>query len=59
MCKSEIIIENVNTTMSMEDIPLFESVKTRINECIEGKVEALDIPIVIFNRKNTDLLTNQ
>lgn len=38
MSRSEIIIENVNETMSMEDMPLSQSDKERIQECIDGKV---------------------
>lgn len=38
MSRSDIIIENVNATMSMEDMPLSQSDKQRIQECIDGKV---------------------
>lgn len=38
MTRSDIIIENVNATMSMEDMPLSQSDKQRIKECIDGKV---------------------
>lgn len=38
MSQSEVIIENVNATMSMEDMPLSQSDKERIKECIDGKV---------------------
>lgn len=51
MSKSEIIIENVNATMSMEDMPLLESDRIRIQECIEGKVdfqEAINILILKY-----------
>jgi hypothetical protein len=42
MNTSEKIIENVNATMSMEDIPLLEEDKKRIQECIEGKIDFQD-----------------
>ena len=42
MSKTERIIENVNATMSMEDMPLLESDKKRMQECIEGKVDFQD-----------------
>lgn len=38
MNRSDIIIENVNATMSMEDMPLSQSDRQRIQECIDGKV---------------------
>ena len=37
MSNTERIIENVNATMAMDDIPLFSEDKDRIRECIEGK----------------------
>lgn len=41
--KTERIIENVNAaTMSMEDMPLLESDKKKMQECIEGKVDFQD-----------------
>ncbi len=39
MSKTERIIENVNATMSMEDMPLLESDRKRMQECIEGRVD--------------------
>ncbi len=39
MSKTERIIENVNATMSMEGMPLMETDKRRIQECVDGKVD--------------------
>ena len=38
MSNTERIIENVNATMTMEDMPLFNEDKDRIRECLEGNV---------------------
>lgn len=38
MSKVEQIIENVNATMSMENMPLIEADKKRLKECLEGKI---------------------
>lgn len=43
MNKTKKIIENVNATMSMEDMPLQEEDKVRITECIEGKVSFKEV----------------
>lgn len=42
MSNSERIIENVNATMSMENMPLLDSDKERMRECLEGKVDFED-----------------
>lgn len=39
MSNTERIIENVNATMSMENMPLLFSDKERMRECMEGKVD--------------------
>ena len=53
MSNSERIVENVNATMSMEDMPLLESDRIRIRECIEGKVDFQDaINALIRKYKN-------
>lgn len=38
MSENERIIANTNATMSMEDMPLMEEDRTRIQECLEGKM---------------------
>jgi hypothetical protein len=50
MNNSERIIENVNATMSMEDMPLLESDRKRIQECIEGKVDFQDAINVLIRK---------
>lgn len=50
MSKTERIIENVNATMSMEDMPLQEPDKKRLQECIEGKVD-FQVAINVLIRK--------
>lgn len=36
------IIDNINATMSMEDMPLLKEDKERIRACLEGKVSYED-----------------
>lgn len=52
MSNTERIIENVNATMAMEDMPLFSEDKDRIRECIEGKV-SFDAAIEMLLKKYT------
>ncbi|WP_286315998.1 antitoxin VbhA family protein [Romboutsia ilealis] len=42
MNKSDRIINNINATMSMEDMPLLKEDKERLRECLEGKVSYED-----------------
>lgn len=42
MDKNSRIIDNINATMSMEDIPLLKEDKERLRECLEGKVSYED-----------------
>lgn len=48
MSRSDIIIENVNATMSMEDIPLSQSDRQRIQECIDGKVSFQEVVTLLI-----------
>ncbi|WFR55642.1 hypothetical protein QA584_18775 [Anaerocolumna sp. AGMB13025] len=50
MSNSETIIENVNATMSMEDMPLLDSDKEHIRECLEGKVDFQDAINALINK---------
>ena len=42
MNKNERIIENVNATMSTEDMPLSQEDKERLRKCLEGKTSFQD-----------------
>jgi hypothetical protein len=42
MSDLERVIENVNATMSMENMPLLDSDRKRMQECLEGKVDFQD-----------------
>jgi hypothetical protein len=42
----EYIIENINFTMSMEDMPLTEKNRKQLKKCLEGK---MDIDKLIAN----------
>ena len=42
MNKNDRIINNINATMSMEDMPLLKEDKERLRECLEGKVSYED-----------------
>lgn len=42
MSKYDRIINNINATMSMEDMPLLKEDKERLRECLEGKVSYED-----------------
>lgn len=42
MKKNDRIINNINATMSMEDMPLLKEDKERLKECLEGKVSYED-----------------
>jgi len=56
MAPSEIIIENINATMSMEDMPLSQSDKERIKECIEGNVNFQEaVTLLIQNHLHKDV----
>lgn len=50
MNNSERIIENVNATMSMENMPLLDSDKKRMTECLEGKVNFDDAVNALINK---------
>ncbi len=50
MSNTERIIENVNATMAMEDMPLLSEDKDRIRECIEGNV-SFDTAIELLLKK--------
>lgn len=43
MSKNDRIIDNINATMSMEDIPLLEEDKERLRECLEDKASYEDM----------------
>lgn len=54
MTKNEKILENVNATMSMENLPLEQEDKERIMECLEGKQtfkSAIDLLINKYTQK--------
>ena len=38
MSKIDLILENVNATMEMENMPLTENNKAMIRNCLEGRV---------------------
>lgn len=42
MKKNDRIINNINATMSMEDMLLLKEDKERLRECLEGKVSYED-----------------
>lgn len=42
MSKNDRIINNINATMSMEDMTLLKEDKDRLRECLEGKVSYED-----------------
>ncbi len=42
MSKNDRIINNINATMSMEDMPLLKEDKDCLRECLEGKVSYED-----------------
>ena len=42
MSKNDRIINHINATMSMEDMPLLKEDKERLRECLEGKVSYED-----------------
>ena len=42
MSKNDRIINNINATMSMEEMPLLKEDKERLRECLEGKVSYED-----------------
>ncbi len=48
------IIENVNATMSMEDMLLSESDRKRMRECLDGKIAFQDaVNELIFKYQHT------
>lgn len=54
MSENERIIENVNATMAMEDMPLETEDRRRLEECLEGKVsfeEAINCLLKKYTRK--------
>lgn len=56
MSDLERIIENVNATMSMEDMPLMAVDKERIKKCLEGSIsfqDAVEILVAKYFRKQT------
>ena len=42
MSKNDRIINNINATMSMENMPLLKEDKERLRDCLEGKVSYED-----------------
>lgn len=38
MSETERILENVNATMSMENMPLNDEEKNLVKQCLEGKI---------------------
>lgn len=42
MNKNDRIINNINATMSMENMPLLKEDKERLRDCLEGKVSYED-----------------
>lgn len=42
MSKNDRIINNINATMSMENLPLLKEDKERLRDCLEGKVSYED-----------------
>lgn len=49
------IIENVNATMTMEDMPLLEIDRKRIKKCLEGKADFQDtIDKLILKHRNEE-----
>ncbi len=52
MSENDRIIENVNATMAMEDMPLQQEDRDRIRECLEGKV-AFEVAIDALIKKYT------
>lgn len=54
MSDFERIIENVNATMSMEDMPLRATDKERIKKCLEGSMsfqDAIEVLVEKYFRK--------
>jgi len=48
------IIENVNATMNMEDMPLSDENRKYMRECIEGQIEFQDVVnALIFKYRHT------
>lgn len=43
MNKNDRIIDNINATMLMEDMPLLEEDKERLRECLENKASYEDV----------------
>lgn len=43
MSKNDRIINNINATMSMENMPLLKEDKERLRDCLEGKVSYEDV----------------
>ena len=57
MSKNDRIINNINATMSMEDMPLLKEDKERLRECLEGKVsyeDAINKPIKQYTHKQVN-----
>lgn len=42
MSKNDRIINNINATMSMEDMPLLKEDKERLKECLEDNISYED-----------------
>ena len=54
MKRIERIIENVNATMSMENMPLTRDDKKRLKECLEGKT-SFDDAVTTLVKKYTQV----
>jgi hypothetical protein len=50
MSNIDRIIENVNATMSMENMPLLDSDKERIRECLEGQIDFEEAIKILINK---------
>lgn len=50
MSKNDRIINNINATMSMEDMTLLKEDKDRLRECLEGKVSYEDAINKLINQ---------
>ena len=54
MSENDRIIENVNATMTMENMPLLQEDKQRMKECLEGRVsfeEAVEVLLRKYTHK--------
>ena len=52
MSENDRIIENINATMTMENMPLLQEDKQRLKECLEGSV-SFEEAVEVLLRKYT------